>query len=172
MDVCERKLSWICASVEEVPAIYKQIWLEEILMHSNEMIWHMENRGAMWETLCQCCIVRTVIGNKMAAKGRVDIFLDSGGTKHWCTISEWKDTMVSHSNHNRKNKIKDTSWQQWLKNVIWLTFDAWLHCSSKYLSVITKFLKYNWEWALQENQSMPGDMCDCMCALPQNVKNP
>ena len=47
-------------------------------MHVNQVIWHEENIGTIWETSHRCCVMRKVIHNKVTAGGRVDFFLDSG----------------------------------------------------------------------------------------------
>ena len=47
-------------------------------MHVNQVIWHEENIGTIWETYHRCCIMRRVIRKKVTVGGRFDFFLDSG----------------------------------------------------------------------------------------------
>ena len=46
-------------------------------MHANQVIWHEENIGTIWETSRRCCIVRRVIREQVAAGGRFDFCLYS-----------------------------------------------------------------------------------------------
>ena len=47
-------------------------------MHVNQVIWHEENIGTIWETSHRCCIMRRVIHKEITAGGKFDFFLDSG----------------------------------------------------------------------------------------------
>ena len=42
-------------------------------MHINQVIWHEENIGTVWETSHQCCVMRKVILKKLLL-GKVRIF--------------------------------------------------------------------------------------------------
>ena len=40
--------------------VYKKYGFEEVLMHADEAIWNVENRGTTWEDAFQWCLVRMV----------------------------------------------------------------------------------------------------------------
>ena len=43
-------------------------------MHVNQVIWHEENIGTIWETSHRCCLMRKVIKKEVTAGGRFDFF--------------------------------------------------------------------------------------------------
>ena len=48
------------------------------MLHLNQVVWHEENIGTIWETSPRCCIMRRAIHKEVTAGGRFDFFLDSG----------------------------------------------------------------------------------------------
>ena len=43
-------------------------------MHINQMIWHGENIGTIWEISHECCIMKRVIYKDVTAGERFDFF--------------------------------------------------------------------------------------------------
>ena len=58
--------------------------LRKILKHVNEVVWHEENGGTIWEPSHRCCIVRKVIRKEVTAGGRFDFFWTLEGPRKEC----------------------------------------------------------------------------------------